>query len=251
MNEQPKNLADKTNPLKIFYGLTDKMPPIASTALGGALGGLGGYYGSKALTNLAISLMFANKPPEVRKQILNSVTQNSKLSRIGAIVGALGGAYFSGGRDLDFGDWGRFKNSLLDKEYWKNKNNLNTRVNTFKNKLDNKYYTTKLASEINMYTSDIIPIKQSLDLIDKDVFLDPFAKNTTADLIFGAEKKESGLTSGKDLTRSAIRAGIAFAPAYAFGSGVGSILGLPPAVRDRVSLVGGLAAAVFNSGILK
>jgi len=247
-----ESFVEKSNPLKLYFRAQDSLPPIGGAVVGGTLGGLGGYYGSKALTNMVISLLFAGKSPEERAGMFNSLRGDERISRIGAILGALGGMYFSGGRDLDFGNWDSFKQSLWDKEYWKNKENLENRVGGLKNRIDDRWHTSKLASEsVDRYTSDIIPISKSLDLVQNDLFLNPYQKNQTSSLIFGAEKKESGLTSGKDLTRSAINAGIGFVPAYGFGRIVGGVLGLPPPVRERVSLVGGLAAAVINSGVLQ
>jgi len=247
--EPSEGLINKANPMKLFYRAQEKLGPVGGAAVGGVLGGLGGYYGSKALTNMAISLMFANKAPEERARIMESVKGNERLSRIGSIMGALGGVYFGGGRDLDFGDWDKFKTSLRDPEYWKSKGSLPDRVDKYNTKIHDKWYNSKLASEFGGYTSEIIPIKNSLDLIENDIFLDPYQKRTTSNLIFGAENKDSGLTSGQKLTRSAMTAGIAFAPAYAFGKVFGGVLGLPPQVRDRVSMVGGLAAAAARTGI--
>jgi hypothetical protein len=243
-------LSDTFNPFKRYYDIEKHINPGVGAFVGGAIGGGIGYYGSKHLVNLAIRLMFANLPKDKRAEIVSQVQNNPRLARIGGTIGAIGGMYFGGARDFDTSNWKGFVRSLYDKDYWKTKKPLEQRLADFRKKIQSGWYTSKQGSVVGGYNSSIIPISQSLDLIDDDRFLNPYQKNVTADLIFGAENKDSGLTSGKNLTRSAIKAGIGFAPAYAFGKGVGSILGLPPPVRDRFSMVGGLAAAVANSGVL-
>lgn len=102
-----------------------------------------------------------------------------------------------------------------------------------------------------IFTQNKIPVYHSLSTINDDPFLDDDSKSTVLKSIYGADNKTSGLISGKQLMTGALRAGAAYVPAYYFGKTVGSILALPEDVSHKVSMFGGLASAIYNSGIVK
>lgn len=251
--ERATSFVEKTNPFKAAGKLRDSMNPGTKIALGTAAGAAAGYTMTPALANMIIGLMFLNRSEEERARIYEMVSNNSRLRGIGTFIGAIGGGVLGGGLDLDFRNgWEGVKNSLKENDYFlKNRPNyLQERTNKQLANRDRIWYTSKQASEFNdPYYQEIIPIRNSLDILTNDAYLKPYQRRAAADLIYGAENKDTGLTSGKKLTRSALKAGIGFVPAYAFGKTVGGILGLPPVVTTRMSMLGGLAAATINSGI--
>lgn len=250
LNADTERFSNKIDPFKTIHKATDRLSTGEKTLLAGAAGGAAGYYGSKALSNFIISLLFANKSYEERKELLERVSRDNRLNKLTALIGGAAAAYFAGGRDLKFDNWDNFKNSFKNREYLKSPEAYKKYTDNLNSSLRGEWYNSKTAGD-NMYMEDNIPIKTSLRLVDEDLFLNPFEKSVTGSLIYGAENKDSGLTSGKKLTDSAIRAGVGFVPSYMFGKGVGTVLGLPAPIRDRISFAGGLAGAVINSGILK
>jgi hypothetical protein len=86
-------------------------------------------------------------------------------------------------------------------------------------------------------------------IVRNDTFMKPYEKVGVLGLVRSASEPDPGKTSTFGLAQSAIRAGIAFVPAYAFGSLVGKALGLPSDVSKQLSRMGALAYAVRASGI--
>jgi hypothetical protein len=117
-----------------------------------------------------------------------------------------------------------------------------------KNNSEKRAFFMGAADEMDQKT---IPVNYSTLLVAKDPFLSPEAKSLTVELLQDSRGGPVGLTSGRDLYTSAVRAGAGFAAAYLFGSGLASTLGVEPEKAKKLSQLGGVAAAVINSGILK
>jgi hypothetical protein len=114
------------------------------------------------------------------------------------------------------------------------------------------YHVRDFAPEfVNPFAHERVPIKHTIDLLNQDPFLTVGQKDFSTHVVQGAEMDGSGLTSGKKLARSALRAGVGFGTAYAFGKTLGNVLSLPKPATERLSRVGGLAAAVVTTGIFE
>lgn len=103
------------------------------------------------------------------------------------------------------------------------------------------------ADELNQQT---IPVYYSRLLVEQDPFLAPEAKEVTKGLLSQASGGPVGMVSGRQLLKAAVKAGAGYATAYLFGRGLASVLGADPETSNKVSKLGGIAAAVMNSGIL-
>jgi hypothetical protein len=109
----------------------------------------------------------------------------------------------------------------------------------------------KEGSFSNAFEGRTVPVATSLNLIDNDPFLTLGEKNRVGGYIIGANNGlGAGKTSQKSLMNTAIRAGLGFGAAYLFGKGIGSLFSLPPEQTKKLSQVGGIAGALYNSGIL-
>ena len=97
---------------------------------------------------------------------------------------------------------------------------------------------------------EVIPVNYSSLLVDSDPFLAPEAKQVTIGLLHKANGADAGFTSGRKLFKAAVKAGAGFGAAYMFGRGLTSVLGAGTEVSKKLSKIGGVAAAVVNSGIL-
>jgi hypothetical protein len=94
-----------------------------------------------------------------------------------------------------------------------------------------------------------IPTLPSVSLVTRDPFLAPPEKKRVSRLILAAGDGKPRL-SQMDLSRTAVQSGVDFGVAYAFGRGVGALLGLPPPLSNRLSMAGGIANAIRGSGLL-
>jgi hypothetical protein len=108
----------------------------------------------------------------------------------------------------------------------------------------------KSASFQDPLVNSRIPVSYSLDLLNSDPFLREQDKVITSAILEGSEEG-SGITSGKGIIRTAIRAGVGFVPAYAFGKVITGIADMPEPAAKRLSLAGGLAGAIYNTGIIQ
>lgn len=97
-----------------------------------------------------------------------------------------------------------------------------------------------------------VPVDFSTKLIAQDDYLIPEEKLVTNHLIHEADHNGSGsgMISGKDITGTAMQAGIDGGSAYVFGNVMGNVFGLPKDLTKRLSAAGGIAAAIKSTGIL-
>jgi len=255
-------MANSFNPLPTYHKYIGRNPLIKAP-LFAAGGYLAGRYAPSLLGGLVVDLIFANRTPSERAN-LKATLKDSRVGKAGGLLGLLGGLGVALAPHMDrtksstLGD--KFKSSI-DSNYWEDRPERKAlRAAELQEKRDSYKYeipfykkgSVSLFDEMdNSFNKSNIPVSRSLDLINTDAYLDPFSKEQVATILTGAENKESGLISGKQLATSAIRMGASYLPAYMFGKGLGSLLGLPGPVTERVSKIGGIAAAIYNSGIIK
>ena len=88
-------------------------------------------------------------------------------------------------------------------------------------------------------------------IVQDDLFLKPFERKTVLDVLSASHPVQGDTTSQYQLMKSAMRAGVTFVPAYAFGRLAGGLLGLSPDSSRKLSKLGALAFAVKSSGLLE
>jgi len=99
------------------------------------------------------------------------------------------------------------------------------------------------------FDKDIVRPSEMIGAINNDKFLNSWEKLQAGTLISNSDKEKKGLTSGKKIAGTALRAGIGFLPSYYFGKTVAGIAGLPKDTLNRMGALGGMAGALYNSGI--
>lgn len=111
-------------------------------------------------------------------------------------------------------------------------------------------FLNKVSSFQDPLVGQHIPISYSLDLIQRDPFIRGRDKMMVSSIIQGSEE-DSGLTNGRGIISTAIRAGVGFVPAYAFGRVISNVAALSPTQASDLSMAGGLAGAIYNTGIIQ
>lgn len=222
---------------------------------------LGYLAGKMAAKPLSMRLAHAISP-EDRDAV------KKKLSTLGAILGGLAGTY-TGSRGLDFKNAESLIKSLFEEEYWKNnpdratsrkiemkEADKKTRFNQGQMRLrpgyDPMLDLRKSSSDTDGFSAfmPVIDLDTSVDLVTKDLYMDPIDKGRVNYLLEDADDDDDRMLSQFDISKSALRSGLGFVPSYFAGSLFGKVLKLPDPVRKRVSLIGGVAGAALNSGLL-
>ena len=273
MDKTDKKGFDFTN-ISRGYENTVGQYPIAEAALGAGVGGVGGYLGGNLLAKQTLKLLLSNKSPEEREQIMQKLQQDGTFSMISGVTGALGGiagaAYPLYQRGDTSGGTGRWLDSVMIPGY--NKRNperikaLGQQARqTFK---DRKYSVEDVENNRNMFSSgrqktaavsllddpfvrDRVPVGFIMDLIQQDPFLTMTQKQQVNGIIESAEGETTGLVSGKDMMRGALRAGVGLATGYAFGQVTGKLFSLPSDITKRLSTAGAIAGGILNTGIFR
>lgn len=262
---------DVSAPFRGYTKYVEKYPLAEAGLLGGA-GAAAGYFGTGMLINPIIKLLLVGKSPAEKAQIMAALHQGGgvqRLKRIGGIAGGTLGAGYALNKAVD---WSSLKNifkSLKSKDYWKNNPEaLKAKEDAHQKRIDKTKYKSRLkdftwgreassslqkkAGEISdPFLGERVPIHYSLDLLKTDPFLTEGQKQIATSLTTGAEDRSIGMTSGEKLMKSAVRAGVGFATAYLFGKALSSVMALPPPIVKRVSVGGGIAGALLNSGIFE
>jgi hypothetical protein len=108
----------------------------------------------------------------------------------------------------------------------------------------------EISNTVSSFTHPVIPVHQSSNLIDRDEFLTLGDKSRVKSLLGSTSEGSSGHVSGMDLAGTAIKAGIGMGAGIAFGSTMGKLFSLPKAQTERLSDIGAVAGALYNTGIL-
>jgi len=262
--------ADLTAPFQA-YKQTIGATPFGESAFLGTAGALTGYYGAPLLSRFLIKRLMPFRSPaeraELEDEFNNSPDAKSNRLMLAGALGLAGAALPMQNLDFSSGIGGVAKSGFDPNYYKKNPHIAKTRADAARAANTNKPY--KSLSRMfqsgrqpmmqkqhslgfqDAFAAERVPISYSMDLINGDPFLTLPEKEFTNMLLEGAEGSNSGLVSGKDLAGSAIRSGVGFGAAYAFGTGVGKLLALPTPVTKRLSAIGGIAGAVLNSGIFE
>jgi hypothetical protein len=250
------------------YGKVEKRPWLEALLLGGG-GALAGHYGGRMMAKG----MMANVPglrnlsqnvhPDAKEEAIRSV--QGMTAALGGSLGALYAISKHGdftnlpsfihsmrkGRpaDLTAQHAGDIRKGITAPRY---QHQPFDPLRSFKTGSSDMYHIRDFVQEFkNPYEHERVPIKHSIDLLNEDPFLTVGQKSFSTHVMQGSEMDGSGLTSGKKIARSALRAGVGFGTAYTFGKTMGTVLGLPKPAKERLSRVGGLAAAVVNTGIFE
>ena len=112
------------------------------------------------------------------------------------------------------------------------------------------YQMSPTALELSDVFRSNIDVPNAYGIVQDDAFLQPYEKESVLGLLSSAQQPD-GRTSQYGLARTALKAGIQFLPAYAFGRLAGKVLGFKPDTAKRLSAAGALAYAVRSSGLLK
>jgi hypothetical protein len=241
--------------------------PWRDTAFLAGTAGLGAYLAAPLALSAGSRLAGAGSPAVQRSvdEYLaeggGAQTARKRIALVAAAVGAIYGLY----KHSDYtGGLARIKESMSDPDYWKNNPDrvsevtkpspgqlagIDGTVDPYEEEMRILRLPEKLAAETTDYFRTNIYVPDALAAISKDPTLLIPNQIKVQNLIQSSSNQD--YTSGFNLTNSAIRSGAHFGAAYLFGQGVGKILSMPSPLRDRVSLIGGLTAAVLSSGILR
>ena len=101
-------------------------------------------------------------------------------------------------------------------------------------------------------TVDRIPVNHARELLQNDPFLSMDQKGQVLAIIDNAGyNTRTGKASTTDLAAGAIRAGFGLVGGAVAGYVLGSLFALPTAVTRTLSLAGGIAGALVNTGVIK
>lgn len=207
--------------------------------------------------------MYGNKfgKKALRKKLKRPLSSPQKAATLLASLGGAG--YAATGGLADFSNPLTFVKSILGGKDYYDPKIFNKLKAGSKKRLESANvggfgdYALRASQELEknsydqeLFGDDPVPIHNSMETISDDPFLDTYDKLKTNALVFDSEKKGYGLTSKQKLTTAAVRAGAGAIPATAFGYGVGKLLGLNKKNVKRLSITGGLAAAIKSSGVL-
>jgi len=101
------------------------------------------------------------------------------------------------------------------------------------------------------FALNVIPVNQTLDTIKADPYLAIDQKQLAGSLVGYSPTDAYNNTSGRSIVRTALKAGVDFGAAYLFGRVMTGLAGLPAADAKQLSVAGGIANALYNTGIFK
>ena len=260
---------DAAWPTKAYDATVGAHPMIEVPALAAA-GGLLGYFGT-GLAQHALGGLTSRLPGNMGAG-LNDWLQDPENMRVmrermAAILATAGGVAGLA-KNLDVGGGvGGAARSLTESDYWGNnpearKRQLQRRLATL---LGRRYIMKanfqwqrdprmqkQQSEEADPFFQPETPIRQSLEYVGVDPFLTNSQKHQTQGLLVASNNGQTaGYTSGHSLMKSAVKAGVGFGTAYLFGRVAGGLLAMPSETVKNLSLAGGLAGALINSGIFK
>jgi len=102
------------------------------------------------------------------------------------------------------------------------------------------------------FTVDRIPVNHAREVLQNDPFLSTDQKGQVLAIIDNAGyNNKTGKASTTDLAAGAIRAGFGLAGGAVAGYVLGNLFAMPTAVTRALSLAGGVAGALLNTGVVK
>ena len=234
--------------------------PLLDTAAIGAGAAGATYLASKPLLNALRTVLRTAAPASVQGAADRWLTDGGmdsarrRLTLLALLAGMGYGAY-------KHGDWkggmDRFLASMKDKNYWPNNPDRAAAYGAGPagpSELEQATEMKEAALDgsrdlIPGYYLKLVPVPAVTTMVREDPVL--FEQNKDRLIRVVDHSGWHGKTNGLSITDTAIKAGVGFGSAYAFGNIVGRMLAMPPPLRDRLSLLGGLGTAVVASGILK
>jgi hypothetical protein len=105
-------------------------------------------------------------------------------------------------------------------------------------------------SALQTFFSQNVPVHQARQMIQRDPFLTLGEKTTVDGIIGGTPEGDSGMTSGASIASTALKAGVGAVGGFALGKTLGNLFALESEHIDRLSQYGGVAGAIYNTGIL-
>ena len=255
-------------PAKAYRATVGAHPLIETGALT-AGGAAAGYFGAGLAKNLlggVAGMIPGDTGTQLQEWLADPENESTLRNRLALIGGALGGGYGLA-KNLDFGGGlGGAARSMTEAGYWDEPENrkrlLQNRLATL---LSRRYRYKKFQWDRGKVAADMgtlaagdpffqleTPVRQSLTTLSVDPFLSNSQKFQTQGLLLTSNNGQTaGFTSGHSLMKSALQAGVGFGTAYLFGQVAGRLLSLPSDTVKNLSLVGGLAGALVNTGIFK
>jgi hypothetical protein len=189
--------------------------PVVESAAGGAAGSLAA--GGLAGAGYRLFTPYEYRDPAYLKRVQTAA----------ALLGAVAGAANPFFRDADYTSIPAFLKSMagLHRAYTEDLD-----LEPFRNKVD---------------------VPRAMGVVQDDAFLRPYEKYDTLRLLHDSDRAsyDDNKTSQYGLFKSALKAGVSYVPAYAFGRLAGQALGVPENTAKQLSTLGALAYAVRASGI--
>ena len=251
------------------YGKTIGSKPWIEAPVLAGVGALGGYLGGDLVVPKILNTLMVGKSEQEKADILQSLKDDKTMSLVKNLMGGAGGvAGLTYGLqkhlDVSRGMKGLGQSFVEGRDYWDrpeaqealDKRRQLSRESTAYAPSREGYTSGRTYKQASYgfglpanFEHERVPISESLNLINDDPFLTLPQKEIADMVLEGAENSRSGLASGKDLMRSAVKLGVGAATGYVFGRAASSLFSLPPAVTKRLSRAGALAGSIINSGI--
>ncbi len=212
--------------------------PVLGTALNTAAAAGLTYAGSKKFGPQLVGLLTQGMSPEMRMTAMRAASGNKFAGRM-ALLAAVGEFL----RNLSVKGGISVEKPIEAFQKRMGTSNYNSRL--FGPDLQR---SSKYALEMDL-DRDTIQTKKIIGAINQDRFLDSFNKLEAGTLIAKADTMRDGRTSGRKIVNTALRAGVGFVPAYMFGKTIAGLAGLPKESLGRIGAAGGIAAALYNTGV--
>jgi hypothetical protein len=263
--EKESNIGDWNvmAPFKFWKKITGN--PVGSALATGALSAGAGYLASPFLMNQFAKLIAMNPAmsPEAKAQMFEKLkTDDSYRWKIALSMGLLGGgasvAHNLNPKLKGWGmlDWDAQKTDEAKEsdKYYKSKYDFNenfSEPDTFGKESSHKKVAFNPKDANPLINHPTIPFKYSTELIWNDPYLDDNTK-AKANAVFAQANpgKDSGLISTGDLVQGAVRAGLGYVGGAVVGGTLGKLFSLPQPMTQALSIGGGIALGIKNTGIL-
>ena len=258
--------------------------PLLDSAAHGAVGAGLGYAGGTLASRVLLGMPFQDKSEEEiskmtpeqhlaylrKKKILADNKASGKQRKaqiIGSLLGGAAGAALPLGQSLNTGisleqnmskalnkeEFYKDNPDVLDQERQdaRNSTKRKTRFRPGATPFDSGRSRLYKKGSWDSYTSNHIPVHVAMGVIERDPFLTLGQKKTINGFIGNTYEGDSGSISGQTIANTAVKAGIGGLAGFAFGKTLGNIFALESEQVNRLSRYGGVAGAIYNTGILK